>query len=101
MQIKYNKVVIQGLSTELLLGLMILDSVFVENDCVADISCMLEGKHSYTSLHYSGNAADLSTAKIPEEKREVILKEGKKRLGGKFDFILEADHYHLEYQPKR
>lgn len=71
-------------------------------------------RHSYSSLHYATpcQAADIRswvTGKIPEAKRQVRVIEEVvytfcKNLDIPYDWIeviLESDHIHIEYQPKR
>lgn len=67
-------------------------------DCT--ITAGLDGKHSAGSLHYVGMALDFRTRVIPGADREPLRAKISARLGPDFDVVLEADHYHVEYQPK-
>lgn len=91
---------ILGMSTELLLGLNVADQVYREYKIELVITSVVDGRHSKTSLHYSGNGADLRTRNFPEEDHERIRAEIKDRLGEDFDVILESDHIHMEFQPR-
>jgi len=62
-------------------------------------------RHGVTSLHYSGCAVDI---RIRDPYKGVDLFDAKeavdllnKHLSIDFDVILESDHIHMEYQPKR
>lgn len=66
-------------------------------DCV--ITAGIDGKHSAGSLHYVGLALDFRSRTIPSGERERMKTKLAERLPG-FDVVLEADHYHIEYQPK-
>lgn len=58
------------------------------------------GKHKDGSLHYKGLAIDIRTWHIASESLQVIAGEIRHRLGPDYDVVVEADHIHLEYDPK-
>lgn len=58
-----------------------------------------DGKHMTNSLHYKNKAVDLRTRDMKNAK--VVGWEIKQYLGNDFDVILEKDHLHIEYQPKK
>ena len=91
---------ILGLTSETSLGIRVVESVFDKYglDCV--ITSVTEGNHSRGSLHYLGSACDFRIRHIPGKLIQKILATIKKALGSDFDFILEKDHFHMEYQPK-
>lgn len=91
---------INGLKPELLLGIMIVKSVFDKYgfDCV--LTSVVDGKHSRGSFHYSGNGADFRTRHLSLDEQADIHTECVKALGADFDFIRETNHFHLESQPK-
>ena len=101
MLLKDNTIGFQSFSPQLLLALIIVDQVMKHHGKEALITSLNDAKHSATSLHYSGNAADLRSWWFDDP--EQVLKDCKKALGNSsdFDMILESDHFHLEYQPKR
>jgi hypothetical protein len=64
----------------------------------------LEGKavtHSATSLHWSGNAADVRIWYLTDDQEEIAHRALSLALGPHFDVVLEEHHFHIEYQPKR
>ena len=60
------------------------------------VTSTYEGTHSEGSLHYANLAVDIRRNK----KRMFAYNEIKKFLGIDYDVVLEADHIHIEYDPK-
>jgi hypothetical protein len=91
-----------GLRTELLLALIVANDVYKEHEQNLVITSLNDGVHSLTSLHYSGCGADLRTRYFngPKEVRRVFNKL-ENRLTKDYDIVIEKDHIHIEYQPKR
>lgn len=53
------------------------------------------------SLHLKGLAVDLRTRDIPQTVMSLIVKELVSFLGNLgYDIVLEADHLHIEFDPK-
>lgn len=93
---------VQGLSNEILLAVVVANSVYAKHgyDCV--VTSLLDGKHSMTSLHYCGNAVDLRIRTFPSRSVAIaVVDDLKSCLGDDYDVVLESDHIHIEYQPKR
>ena len=69
-----------------------------ENELV--VTSGTEGTHSPGSLHYLGLAVDL---RLPDDRANclAIRNELANRLGADFDVVLEANHFHIECQPKQ
>jgi len=90
----------QGISPELILGLFVANEVYALYGVNMTVTSLLDSKHSRTSLHYSGNGADLRTRDLKAKAdADKIAKEIKLRLGIHFDVIVESTHMHMEYQP--
>ena len=92
-----------GLKPELLLALMVAESVWTQSGVELVVTSLNDGKHSKTSLHYAGCAADIRTNNITEiGKKEWLVEQLRFCLGQNpdYDVILEIDHIHIEYQPK-
>ena len=68
-------------------------------DLVVTSCC--EGKHSNNSLHYVGMAFDFRTNDLSASQLKRIKRMLIESLGSDYDFVLEADHGHFEYQPSK
>ncbi len=106
MRFKDNTIGLHSLKPQLGLALIIIDQVMQEFDQEAFITSINDGKHSHTSLHYDGGAADIRSNWF--EYPNTVLERCFRALGRcpDFDMILEDagkenEHFHLEYQPKR
>ena len=98
MQIKDNSVRITGVRSELLLAMIIANEVYTAHHKEFVITSLLDGKHSETSLHYTGCAFD---CRIYEESiNESIVKDLKHKLNHHYDVVLEGNHIHVEFQPR-
>lgn len=100
-KLKSSKVNLAGISNQLLLAIFIADAIYLENgfDCV--LTSVNDSTHSKTSLHYSGNAVDLRTREIPVSIIGKIVEQLQDALKWNYDVVLESNHIHIEYQPKR
>ena len=65
----------------------------------AVITSTTGGVHMPSSLHYVGRAVDVR--KPPETKLDRIVRCLRDKLGKNFDVVVEHDHIHIEYDPKR
>lgn len=99
---------VRGLRAETLLGLMVAYSVF---DKFGIDMTLTEGEgstHGYGSLHYVGLAVDIREFNVPDHLLPAVREAIHKALGNddakgivsEYDFVLESDHFHLEFQPK-
>lgn len=100
MKLKDN-VKLQGITPELLIGILIAERIFDKYKYELIITSAVDSKHSATSLHYAGNAADFRIRHISDKSIITqIVQEIKSSLTQDFDIILEPDHIHLEHQPR-
>ena len=90
-----------GVKPELLVGLMIADAIFSEHKEQLVLTSLVDGAHSPGSLHYPGMAFDVRTAGVPQDTLNRIVARLNEELGEDFDVVLELDHLHIEFQPKR
>lgn len=101
MKLKHN-VDLTGLRPELVIAFIVANDIYKEYDSELVITSVNDSKHSATSLHFSGCAIDL---RISTFDNRILALEAthkiKERLGNDFDVILEDDHIHIEWQPKR
>jgi hypothetical protein len=99
MQLK-TSVTFHGITPEMLLGIIIVNSIFQKNNYELVITSITDSKHSLTSLHYVGNAIAIRISNIPPANIGFLINELKNSLGSNFDVVHEIDHIHIEYQPK-
>ena len=92
---------IVGIQPELMIGLMAAETVYTKLGFELVVTSVLDGTHSETSLHYSGNAADLRTRDFPPLMGQTARDMIAKALPNDFDVILEGDHIHLEFQARK
>ncbi len=92
---------ITGMRPEILLAILAAERAYAEAGCELMVTSCIEGKHSAGSLHYVGAAVDLRTNNVPADKLQRLVEKIRVALGGDFDVIVEADHLHIEFQPKR
>lgn len=89
-----------GLTTPIVLAVVVAEGVYRELGHDLVLTAGIDGKHSTSSKHYSGNAVDLRSRILPEgvaAKAVALLKD---RLGNDYDVIHETDHIHIEHDPK-
>jgi hypothetical protein len=90
---------IHGISPEIVIGLLAAQRIYDKYGAELVVTSALDGKHSKGSLHYTGEAVDLRsrTLKAPS----LVASEIRDALGPDFDVVVESDHIHMEYQPKK
>lgn len=89
-----------GLQPEMLWCLDRCTVVYSAFDKDCTVTSARGGRHSAKSRHYSGLAVDLRTRDLNESQIRQIHEGLIKALGNDYDVILEADHFHIEYDPK-
>jgi hypothetical protein len=62
------------------------------------ITSTYEGNHGEGSLHYADDAIDMRKIEARPIDGEDKIKE---KLGKDYDVVLERDHIHVEYDPKK
>ena len=90
-----------GVRNELTLAMIIANEVYRNHGYGCTITSGVEGTHSKASLHYSGCAFDTRTRDIEDWIVSSIYSDIKDSLNDEYDVILESDHIHIEFQPKR
>ena len=84
------------------MGHSIVSSVFVAHGLDVVVTSGTDGVHGHVSRHYCGSALDYRTRHITATGlKERIAGEAKAALGPDYDVVLEVDHLHVEYDPKR
>ena len=93
---------IQGLRPETVLALQIIEGAFRDAGIpMTTITSGIESSHSRASFHYSGAAVDIRTRNVETAKLAPLRAEIARRLADDFDVVLEGDHLHIEYEPKK
>lgn len=88
-----------GMNTQILLAIIVADRIWSAHNDNLVITSVSDGKHSEASLHYVGAAVDLRRWGVSRiDEKLSALSEA---LGPDFDVILEENHFHIEYQPKK
>jgi len=91
---------LSGIKPEMLIALIVAEKAY-PSDGILTVTSALEGEHVTSSKHYTGYAIDLRTRGISKEDaikwRNIVESD----LGLDYDCILEDDHLHIEYDPKR
>lgn len=98
---KNNKIKLGSLAPQIVVAVFIASRVYEVNGFDMVITSVNDSSHMRNSLHYSGNAVDLSIREIPRSILLKIVEELKKCLTSDFDIIMEKDHIHIEYQPRQ
>jgi hypothetical protein len=77
--------------------------LFNQHNSPCVITSAWDGEHSVKTLHHKGRAVDLRIWHLadPELFAERLQEILDRRYGPVFDCVLEPDHIHLEYDPKR
>lgn len=91
---------IEGARPELIIGLMVADTVYARYNTELVVTSIMEGRHMTNSKHYDGLAADLRIKNVLAVRHMELLGALKNSLGWDFDVVLESDHIHIEYDPK-
>lgn len=79
---------------------LIVEAVYADNGFMLTITSGTDSKHGAGSLHSKGLALDFRTRGITPAYQQAMASEIRKRLGADYDCIVEADHIHIEHQPK-
>lgn len=89
---------VRGLSNEILLAILIAQSVYAETEDSMVITSLTDGDHKAGSKHNCGDAMDL---RLPARATSGNMAQRlANALGKDYDVVLEGDHIHVEYDPK-
>jgi hypothetical protein len=94
---------LRGITPETVLGVLVAAQVYHDHGVPLVLTSVRDGKHMEGSMHYIGAAVDcrLPSRYTGETRDDVrIRNELAEALGPQFDVLLEADHIHLEFDPK-
>lgn len=99
--IKDNTVNMSGLVPQMTVAILVMNYLYSEIDAECIITSANDASHSRTSLHYAGCALDFRIKHIKREQAQDIVIKANEALKQDYDVILESNHIHLEYQPKK
>lgn len=74
-----------------------LDTMYTVLGETLTITSTYEGSHMPSSLHYSHEAIDIN---LPDPYYWEFEVELRGLIPSDFDFVIERDHIHIEYDPK-
>jgi hypothetical protein len=100
-RLKDDGVSLAGMCPQILFALIVANEIYLKNSAELVITSSNDSRHTRTSLHYNGCAVDLRTRHVQEPTRISIADEIGAALNQDFDVILESDHIHIEWQPRR
>ena len=92
-----------GLRPEILLAVLAANRIWAgmgQTGQILVITSALDRAHSHGSLHYTGCAVDFRTNYFTPEEAGEAHATLKMAMGAQYDVVLEADHIHVEFQPK-
>lgn len=94
-------VTLLGVKPELIIGLMVADTVYPANGEELTVTSITDGRHSKSSRHYIGMAADLRTNDISKLNTDIILMQLREQLP-EFYILLENEgapneHIHMQF----
>ncbi len=99
MQLK-STVKLADLKSQIVLAILIAADVYRMFGQDLVITSLDDSVHHAGSLHPSGYAFDLRTSYFTASQIPKVLLALKQSLTIDFDVIFEADHFHIEYDPK-
>ena len=86
---------------EILLAIIVADGIYQAEGFGLVITSLNDSTHADTSRHYQGMAVDIRTRDFTGEIARRITDKLRAALGGQYFVILESNHIHLGYQPKK
>lgn len=100
-----TSVKLTGLQPQMVLAALIADSLYERSSLLLRITSANDSTHKPGSKHYDGLALDLGTKLEDGSQYTNILKvnlasELRLALGPEYDVVVEANHLHIEFDPK-
>ena len=90
-----------GLAPETLLAIAVAEGVYATAGAERVVTSLTDGPHSDMSLHHCGRAVDVRTNHIDRGVANRLAQQIRERLGRDFGVVLERDHLHIEFDPKK
>ena len=96
---------LRGAAPELVLGVFACERHYARHGFDLTVTSVTDGDHKPGSLHHIGCAVDLRLPPINATTEPLVMQrfvsDLREVLGVEFDVVLEGDHIHVEYDPKR
>lgn len=86
---------------QVVFALNVAERLYAKFDAECVVTSGRDGRHSDRSLHYLGRAVDLRTRVFTANQAAALRNELADALGPQYDVILESDHIHLEWDPRK
>ena len=91
-----------GLRDEMFFAIEQIDKILFSSGYEATVTSAVDGTHSTNSLHYDGRAIDIRIRDLPASySAEAVTRDIQERLSDDYDVVLEDNHIHIEWQPKK
>lgn len=95
-----SDVKIAVLTPQIVLAVIIVQSIYSDLKLPFVITSLTDGKHMPRSKHYVGGAFDIRTNNIGNSTVNSVLKLIRESLTSDFDVVRHSTHIHVEYDPK-
>jgi hypothetical protein len=92
---------VQGLAPETVLAITVAGDIFNRFKKEMVITSGTDGQHSHRSLHYTGHAVDIRSRHLTQDQKSAIARLLKDALGDEYDVVVEPDHFHVEFDPRK
>lgn len=92
---------IGGIQPEMAVVMMVANGVYSRFNTDAVVTSCTEGTHSTYSRHYTGSAVDFRTNNVPTGQHVDLRNALADALGPDFNVLLEGDHLHVGFRPRR
>ena len=92
---------VKGIQPEMAVALIVIDSAYSQIGVEAVLTSGTDGAHGVHSLHPDGKAVDIRTNNVHAAALPDLVCNVKGMLGPEFDAVLESDHLHVEFDPKK
>lgn len=91
---------LDGLRPEIISALAIIVRAYEGVGKTCTVTAGTDGTHKVGSLHPRGLALDIRSRDLQATSALQLQRSITAALGKAYDFIVEADHFHVEYDPK-
>jgi hypothetical protein len=90
-----------GVKPEILTAMLVANAIMARANQPFVVTSCTEAVHSPGSKHYVGYAFDFRLSSLGDAANKDILAKMKASLTEEYDVILEENHFHVEFDPKK